>query len=139
MNERIRSFYSRKIGLALSGGGVRGSAHIGVLKALSEMGIQPVIIAGVSVGSIVGAGLATGLHWPELMAMARSVLWPRLLPLMFVDTAHFCAQSVAIRRGPLTVDSIQSIIDVLSMTPICTFIRTSPWLAMYRVQQQLNG
>jgi patatin-like phospholipase len=40
-----------KIGLALSGGSVRGIAHIGVIKALGKAGIQPAIIAGTSVGS----------------------------------------------------------------------------------------
>jgi NTE family protein len=70
---------SRKIGLALSGGGVRGLAHIGMIKVLAETGIQPFIIAGVSAGSIVGAGLAAGMDWREMAAMARSVFWPNLL------------------------------------------------------------
>ena len=59
-------FRSRKIGLALSGGGVRALAHIGVIKALTEAGIRPVVIAGVSAGSIVGAGLASGKDWRGL-------------------------------------------------------------------------
>ena len=42
-----------KLGLALSGGGARGFAHLGVLKALEEKGIKPDIISGVSVGSVV--------------------------------------------------------------------------------------
>jgi NTE family protein len=54
-------------------------AHIGVIKALTEAGIQPVIIAGVSAGSVVGAGLAAGKYWRELADMARSVFWPSLL------------------------------------------------------------
>ncbi len=66
----------RKIGLALSGGSVRGIAHIGVLKALSEAGIQPAIIAGTSVGSLVGAAIAAGLKWPDILKMAREVFWP---------------------------------------------------------------
>ena len=43
------------IGIVLSGGGARGFAHIGVLKALHELGIKPQIISAVSAGSIVGA------------------------------------------------------------------------------------
>lgn len=43
-----------KVGLVLSGGAVRGFAHIGVLKALEEFGIKPVAVSGVSAGSIVG-------------------------------------------------------------------------------------
>ncbi len=48
------------IGLVLSGGGTRGFAHLGVLKALEEQGIKPDIISGVSAGSIAGAFYADG-------------------------------------------------------------------------------
>jgi NTE family protein len=83
-------FRSRKIGLALSGGGVRGLAHIGVIKALTEAGIQPVVIAGVSAGSIVGAGLAAGKDWRGLADMARSTFWPNLLHGGRLE--RFCAE-----------------------------------------------
>lgn len=43
-----------KIGIALGGGGARGFAHLGVLKALKERGIKADIISGASAGSIVG-------------------------------------------------------------------------------------
>jgi len=66
----------RKIGLALSGGSVRGIAHIGVIKVLAEAGIQPTIIAGTSVGSLVGAAIAAGLKWPDILKMAREVSGP---------------------------------------------------------------
>ena len=49
-----------KIGIALGSGSARGWAHIGVLRALEDMGIQPDIVAGCSVGSIVGAAYAAG-------------------------------------------------------------------------------
>ena len=52
---------SKKIGLALGSGGSRGVAHLGVLKALEEEGIRPDYIAGCSMGSVVGAGYASGL------------------------------------------------------------------------------
>jgi NTE family protein len=53
-----------KRGLVLSGGGARGIAHIGVLKALDEMGITFDCISGTSAGSIVGALYANG-HKPD--------------------------------------------------------------------------
>ncbi|UTA68906.1 patatin-like phospholipase family protein [Emticicia sp. 21SJ11W-3] len=53
-----------KIGLALSGGGSRGFAHLGVIKALDEMGLKPSMITGTSAGSIVGALIAAG-HTPD--------------------------------------------------------------------------
>jgi NTE family protein len=86
-------FRSHKIGLALSGGGVRGLAHIGVIKALTEAGIQPVIVAGVSAGSIVGAGFADGMDWRGLTAMARSVFWPSLLHGGRLE--RFCAEHLS--------------------------------------------
>lgn len=53
-----------KIGLALSGGGAKGIAHLGVLKALEERGIEVDYISGVSAGAIMGALYADG-HTPE--------------------------------------------------------------------------
>ena len=49
-----------KIGLALGSGSARGWAHIGVLKALNEAGIQPDIVCGASIGALVGAAYAGG-------------------------------------------------------------------------------
>jgi NTE family protein len=75
----LDSLQSKRVGLALSGGAVRGLAHIGVIKALREAGIKPVVVAGTSVGSIIGAALAAGMDWRDMAGMARSVFWPRLL------------------------------------------------------------
>ena len=44
-----------KIGYALGGGGARGLSHIGVMKVLEEHGIYPDVIAGTSIGALVGA------------------------------------------------------------------------------------
>lgn len=49
-----------KLGLALSGGGARGFAHFGVIKAMYEYGIRPDIISGTSAGALAGAMIATG-------------------------------------------------------------------------------
>lgn len=50
----------KTFGLALSGGGLRGLAHIGVLKALEEMGLKPSAVSGVSAGAIIGAFYCAG-------------------------------------------------------------------------------
>ncbi|MBF9036250.1 patatin [Rhodobacterales bacterium HKCCE2091] len=50
----------RKVGLALGYGGARGWAHIGVIEALSEIGVEVEIISGTSIGAIVGAAHAGG-------------------------------------------------------------------------------
>lgn len=61
------------IGLALSGGGVRGFAHIGALRALEDVGIKPDIIAGVSAGSIVTSFYAAGLSPDEIFELFSRV------------------------------------------------------------------
>lgn len=52
---------SKKLGLALGGGGARGVVHVGFLKALEEEGIKPYCISGTSMGAIVGACYASGM------------------------------------------------------------------------------
>ena len=59
-----------KIGLALSGGGARGAAHVGVIRALLEHDIVPTHVTGVSAGAIVGAFYAAGLTPDEMMDFA---------------------------------------------------------------------
>lgn len=62
-----------KIGLALSGGGIKGLCHAGALKALEEYGVKPDIISGVSAGSIVGALYADGYSPEEISGFFRNV------------------------------------------------------------------
>jgi NTE family protein len=61
------------IGLALGGGFARGIAHIGVLKVLEEEGIQVRMVAGTSVGALIGAGYCSGLTIAELEEIAYKV------------------------------------------------------------------
>ncbi len=61
------------IGVALGGGFARGIAHIGVLKVLEEEGIPVRMIAGTSVGAIMGAAYCSGLTIPELEEIAHKV------------------------------------------------------------------
>lgn len=58
-----------KLGLALSGGGAKGFAHIGVFKLLEECGIKPDVIVGTSVGALMGALFADGYKAEEIKEM----------------------------------------------------------------------
>jgi NTE family protein len=71
-----------KIGLALGGGAARGWAHIGVLRALDEAGLKIGIIAGTSIGAVVGGCYAAG-KLAELESIVRK-LTPRSV-LRFID------------------------------------------------------
>lgn len=56
----------REVGLALGGGGARGIAHINVLEAFDDLGIRPVVIAGSSIGAIMGAAYAAGMSGKDI-------------------------------------------------------------------------
>lgn len=62
---------AHRIGLVLSGGGVRGMAHIGLIQALLEAGIRPSQVAGTSVGALVGALYAAGVPVEGMLAFFR--------------------------------------------------------------------
>jgi NTE family protein len=84
----------KRIGLALGGGGARGMVHVLVCEAFDELGIRPAVIAGTSIGAIIGAGFAAGVSGREMReracafyAQRREVLgrlW-RARPLAFTD------------------------------------------------------
>ncbi len=62
-------------GLVLSGGGARGLAHIGVLRAFEEAGIAPDLVVGCSMGSIVGGLYACGYSPAEMESLAARISW----------------------------------------------------------------
>ncbi|MFP5516199.1 MAG: patatin-like phospholipase family protein [Alphaproteobacteria bacterium] len=70
-----------KIGLALGSGAARGWAHIGVLRALEEIGIEPDIICGTSIGAAVGAAYLTD-QMDELQAWAQKMGWLGMLGII---------------------------------------------------------
>jgi NTE family protein len=63
-----------KVGLALGGGGVRGLAHISVLEALDELGCRPSVIAGTSMGAIIGALYASGMSGKDMKELIKHYL-----------------------------------------------------------------
>ncbi len=63
------------IGLVLSGGGARGGAHVGVLRALEELGVSIDVIAGTSIGAIIGGFYASGLTVDEIEEIVNTIDW----------------------------------------------------------------
>ena len=57
-----------RIGLALGGGGARGLAHVLVLEVLDELGIRPSVIAGTSIGALIGSAYAAGMSGARIRA-----------------------------------------------------------------------
>ncbi len=98
------------IGLALSGGGARGIAHIGVIKALQENDIFPDIITGASAGSIIGALLADGKTVDEMLSFVRdsSILkiWKVGLPNRGITSLAYLKERLS---AYLVEDSFESL------------------------------
>jgi len=69
---------SKRLGLALGGGGALGAAHIGVLEVLEEHGIRPACIAGTSAGSAVGVVYCAGMSLARIKEIAVNLQWSRL-------------------------------------------------------------
>jgi NTE family protein len=63
----------QKIALVLGGGGLKGFAHIGVLRAFEELGIQPAVFAGTSIGSLIAAAYVGGMSVAEMAQRARDL------------------------------------------------------------------
>lgn len=78
-----------KIGIALSGGGIKGMCHVGVLKALEEVGVKPDIVSGVSAGAIVGALYADGYAPDEIAEIFEHVEFRKMTKLQVPDGGFF--------------------------------------------------
>lgn len=93
------------IALALSGGGARGLSQIGVLKALEEAGIEINLIAGTSMGSIVGGLYASGYTIQQLETLAITTDWNELLTISRQSNRRelFVDQKITEDRAVLTL------------------------------------
>ncbi|HLZ82040.1 MAG TPA: patatin-like phospholipase family protein [Caulobacteraceae bacterium] len=71
MARLARIYAGKSVGLALSGGGARAYAHMGVAKALARLGVPIDFLAGTSMGAVIAAGLAMGWDLAELDSRIR--------------------------------------------------------------------
>jgi NTE family protein len=79
-----------KVALVLAGGGARGIAHVGVIRALEEMQIPVDAVAGTSMGALVGGLYATGMNAGELQSVVSEMDWE----LAFTDTLKRSSQPI---------------------------------------------
>ena len=68
-----------KIGVTLSGGGAKGLAHIGILKAIDSAGLKVDYITGTSMGSIIGSLYAIGYSADTIVKITRTIDWDLVL------------------------------------------------------------
>jgi len=108
----IRAFDAKRpvVALVLSGGSARGFAHIGVIRVLEQMGIEPDLIVGTSAGSIVGAGYAAGMTANQLQDAAR-----RFDKSLFMDIAfsNFGLPFIPNELGLIRGERLQRFVDDL--------------------------
>ncbi len=101
LSEQRPSLFSKPtLGLALGGGGARGLAHIGVLKALEEHNLRPDYLAGTSMGGVIAAAYAAGIKPAEIEQIASDVSQIRNL----LRLADFSLPQQGILRGERLFD-----------------------------------
>jgi len=100
-NLRYFPLKKMKVGLALSGGGARGFAHIGVLKAFEERNIPIDLIVGTSSGSIVGGFYAAGFSAEQIEQIIREVDWSSIFADETYRSQLFFSQKDIPRRHVL--------------------------------------
>lgn len=69
----LRATLPPRVALVLGGGGLKGFAHIGVLRAFEERGIRPTVVAGTSIGSLIAAAYAGGMPIAEMVERAMAL------------------------------------------------------------------
>ncbi len=63
----------KRVGLALGGGGAKGLSHIAFLKVLDELGVRPTVIAGASIGAVIGGLYAAGVSGARLEQLLKTI------------------------------------------------------------------
>ncbi|HLS47912.1 MAG TPA: patatin-like phospholipase family protein [Gemmatimonadales bacterium] len=100
----------RTLTLVLSGGGLKGLAHIGVFQALEERGIRPGLVIGSSMGSLIGAAWASGLSPREMAVRALLVRRRHVFRVAHLDMALQRMLSPAVYRPEPLQGLIESLV-----------------------------
>jgi NTE family protein/lysophospholipid hydrolase len=110
----VRLLTGTAIGLVLSGGGARGFAHIGVIRAMQERGIPIDYIGGTSMGAVIAAQFALGWDWQRMARVNRDE-WPRCepqknytLPLVALNSARRMDQMLRRMFGTAEIQNLRT-------------------------------
>lgn len=114
MTKLVRLLTGTAVGLVLSGGGARGFAHIGVIRALSERNVPIDYIGGTSMGAVIAAQYALGWDW-QTMARVNREEWPRCepqknytLPLVALNSARRMDQMLRRMFGTADIQNLRT-------------------------------
>ncbi|MGH7873218.1 MAG: cyclic nucleotide-binding and patatin-like phospholipase domain-containing protein [Candidatus Binatia bacterium] len=109
LEKLARRLTGAAVGLALSGGGARGFAHIGVIRALQETRIPIDVIGGTSMGAVIAAQYALGWDW-QTMARVNCDEWPRCEP-----QKNYTLPLIALNSGRRMDQMLQRIFGVAAI------------------------
>jgi NTE family protein len=107
----------QRVGLVLGGGAARGIAHVGVLQALEENGIYPAVIAGTSVGAMVGGLYAAGVSSMRLATIVRDLKWLDLVSVR-LPAVNWSDPARTIPMGMVDLDKLMEWIDQVVGSPV---------------------
>lgn len=95
-----------RIGVALGGGSARGLTHIPYIEAMDELGLKPTVIAGTSIGALIGAGWANGMKGAEIREHAYDVLATTRVIAARLWTRHVRGLGSILHQGlPIQLDA----------------------------------
>lgn len=100
----------KRVWLVLGGGGLKGLAHIGVWRALSEAGVKVQGVVGTSIGALVGALIASGKTWQEMHELARALRKEDIVRINRRALLFNGIRQVSIFRGDTLRDYFQGIL-----------------------------
>lgn len=137
-----------RLGIALGSGSARGWAHIGVLQALGELGLRPGVVAGASVGALVGAAYAAGRldaleHW--VCALTQRDVW-RLVDATFrgggIMTGNRLMEAIAAQVGDVPIELLSTPFGAVA-TDLYTgeeiWLREGPMMHVVRASSGVPG
>ena len=114
LEKLARRLTGATVSLVLSGGGARGFAHIGVIRALQECGIPIDVIGGTSMGAVIAAQYALGWDWQTMVRVNRHE-WPRCepqknytLPLIALNSGRRMDQMLQRMFGAAAIENLRS-------------------------------
>ena len=101
----------KNVGLTLSGGSIRGVIHLGVIKALEEHNINPTIITGTSMGSIIGGLYACGNKYTDILKVIKDIT-PKIYDVDWkgITKSIFSKQ---VPDGIIKGDKVEALIDFM--------------------------
>ena len=115
-----------RVAWVFSSGGPRGFVHVGVVKALDEMGLQPDLIVGASVGALVAVLRAAGLRGPALQALALDLQPARLARLSITGSERLSGGALAdLVHEQMQALGLRPLLQALPVMAVCVSTRLS--------------